>query len=136
GEGGGRGWSGGGRRTMPRKRRQRARRVRRRVQLVRLMTIVDQNHEPPRQPARGVPQPLDRCEVDFNAPADFEFDPEPGEVLDQFGCGRWTLEGGQVLRHVYLSQTFLALDDLVYRHGIEQLIRDEHSSKWGSQDIR
>ena len=81
----------GARHRVPRERRQRAAGVRRRVELARLVAVVDEDDEAAPQAPRRVADPVDRAQVDLDAPAGLERDAEPIEILGERRRRRRTL---------------------------------------------
>src|SRR5262245_56346262 len=125
--------------------------MRRRVELARLMTVVDEDHETTRQPPGRFTHPLDGRKIDLGPPARLERHAEPIEVLLKRRSGRGTLCSRQsqvasrqscrtrlmtcdsrlttcdlrLMTDVDLLQPIVAHHDLMSRHRVEQLVRDQ-----------
>ena len=102
----------------------------RRVQLLRFVTVIDQDHESTFEPRGHVADPVERPEVDLDAPARLEHNAQPIEVDgERRGRGRpFTRDEPAIADiHVHFAQAACAHDDLMDRQRIEQFVGDEHA---------
>ena len=108
---------------------ERAARVRQRVQLARLVAVVDEHQESPRQPPRGLGHPGDGRRADLGAPARLEADAEARQVGPHRRRRRAEAldEPVAVAVDVHLAHAIGGHHDRVDRQRVEQLV-GEHDA--------